>query len=43
VLTEIREHPPSMQKNVDSAPLGGGAGDPGASTINDKKRRRHAP
>jgi hypothetical protein len=40
---EIRERPPSTLRNVDGGPLGGArAEDPGASTINDKKRRRRA-
>jgi hypothetical protein len=41
---EIREHPLSMLKNVDSGPLeGAGAEDPGVSTINVKKRRQQTP
>jgi hypothetical protein len=41
---EIWERPPSMLRNIDDGPLGGvGAGDPGASTINAKKRRRRVP
>jgi hypothetical protein len=33
-----------MLKNVNGGPPGGaGAGDPRASTINDKKRQRHPP
>jgi hypothetical protein len=40
---KIREHPPSTLRNVDDTPPGGaGAGDPGAPTINAKKRRRWA-
>jgi hypothetical protein len=43
VELEIRERPPSTLRNVDGGPLGGAdAEDPGASTINDKKRRRWA-
>jgi hypothetical protein len=39
----IRERPPSTLRNVDDGPLeGAGAGGPGASTINAKKRRRRA-
>jgi hypothetical protein len=38
-VTEIREHPPSTQTNINGGPLGGGARDPGAPTINDKKCR----
>jgi hypothetical protein len=35
---EIWERPLSMLKNVDGGTLAGGDGDPGASTINTKKR-----
>jgi hypothetical protein len=37
VLTEIRERPPSMLKNIDDGPLRGGVEDPEALTINAKK------
>jgi hypothetical protein len=41
---KIREHPPSMLRNVDGGPPGGvGAEDPGAPTINAKNHRRWAP
>jgi hypothetical protein len=36
-------HPPSTLRNVDGGPLGGGARDTGAPTINAKKRQRRAP
>jgi hypothetical protein len=39
----IREHPPSMLKNVDDGPLGGADRDPGESIINTKKYRRWTP
>jgi hypothetical protein len=39
-VLEIREHPPSMLRNVDCGPLGGSVEDPIASTINTKKHRR---
>jgi hypothetical protein len=35
-MSEIRERPPSMQKLSMIGPLGGGAEDPGAPTINIK-------
>jgi hypothetical protein len=35
-MSEIRERPPSMQKLLMIGPLGGGAEDPGAPTINIK-------
>jgi hypothetical protein len=40
---EIKKHPPSMLKNIDDRPLAGADGDPGASTINIKKRQRQTP
>jgi hypothetical protein len=41
---EIREHPPLTLKNIDGGPLGGtGAGDPRASTLNARNRRRWTP
>jgi hypothetical protein len=42
-MTEIQEHPPSIQKMSTVGPLGSGAGDPRAPTINIKKRRWQAP
>jgi hypothetical protein len=37
---EVRERSPSMLRNIDGGPPGGvGASDPGASTINAKKRQ----
>jgi hypothetical protein len=40
---EIWERPPSTLRNIDGGPLrGAGAGDPGGSTINTKKRRQWA-
>jgi hypothetical protein len=35
-MPEVREHPPSTQKMSTTGSLGGGAGGPGASTINAK-------
>jgi hypothetical protein len=36
---KILERPPPTLRNIDGGPLGdAGAGDPGASTINSKKR-----
>jgi hypothetical protein len=41
---EIREHPPSMLRNIDGGPPGGvEAEDPGALTINANKRQLRAP
>jgi hypothetical protein len=40
---KIRKHPPPTLENVDDGPLGSGAGDPGASTINAKKCQWRAP
>jgi hypothetical protein len=38
---EVQKYPPSMLRNINSEPPGGAeAGDPEASTINAKKRRR---
>jgi hypothetical protein len=39
VMLEIQEHPPSTLKASMTGPLGGGDGDPGASTINAKKHQ----
>jgi hypothetical protein len=40
---KIREHPPSTLRNVDGGASGGArAEDPGALTLNDKKRRQRA-
>jgi hypothetical protein len=36
LLLEIWEHPPSMLKNVNGGPMGGGAGDLRVPTINAK-------
>jgi hypothetical protein len=42
-VPEIREHPPSMLRNINGGPpLGGGARDLGASTINAMKHQRRA-
>jgi hypothetical protein len=41
---EIRERPPSTLRNVNDGPLGvAGARDPGAPTINAKKRQHRPP
>jgi hypothetical protein len=41
---KIRKRPPSMIRNINGGPSRGArAGDPGAPTINAKKRQRRAP
>jgi hypothetical protein len=42
-MTEIRERPLSTLKNINGRPLGGDARDPGAPTINAKKRQQRTP